>query len=87
MPTKKKVTKKVTSRKSAARKASPKRVKKAQFKSFKISPETFPFITFKITEQTFYWSILLMWILALALWSLSIQINISNILNSIKTTI
>lgn len=87
MATAKKVTPKKNSKKIISRKTSPKRVKKTQFKSFKISPETFPFITFKITEQTFYWSILLMSILALALWSLSIQISISNILNSIKTTI
>jgi len=80
-------SKKVTAKKVIAKKASPKRVKRIAFQSFKLSPETSPFVSFRITDQTVYWSILLVMILVLTLWILQIQINISNILDSIKTTI
>jgi hypothetical protein len=76
-----------TAKKVTAKKASPKRVKKVVLKSFKLSPEIAPFVSFHITDQTVYWSILLILILVLALWVLQIQVNISNILDSIKTTI
>ena len=79
--------KKVTTRKKSVKKSSPKKVKNVSLKSFKISPETAPFISFRITDQTVYWSILLILILGLALWILKIQVDISNILDSIKTTI
>ena len=79
---KKKTTKKAAPRpkKAAAR---PKKV--AKIESFKLSRETSPFVSFKITEQTVYWSILLILILILTLWILQIQINVSEILDSIKT--
>ena len=56
--------------------------KKAQLKSFKVSKETAPFVSFRVTDQTVYWSILLILILVLALWILNIQININDLLNS-----
>lgn len=57
--------------------------KKTQMQSFKAYKETTPFMTFKVTDQTIYWTILFLMILALSLWVLSIQINISDILNNI----
>ena len=69
--------KKVTTKKTAAKKT------KKNYKSFELSKETTPFLTFLITEQTIYWSILLMLILALAIWVLNIQISISTILEGI----
>ncbi len=75
-----------TAKKKTVKKAAPKKAKKkVQFKSFKLSNEPAPFISFRVTEQTVYWSILLIMILVLALWVLSIQVNISDILNTIQT--
>lgn len=80
MATAKKATKKATKRKIA-----PKKVKKvAPLKSFKLAKETTPFVTFRVTDQTVYWSILLILILLLALWILRIQINISDVLYQVK---
>lgn len=73
-----------TAKKATVKKSSPKRVKKVKLESFKVCKETLPFVSFQITEQTVYWSVLLMLILVLALWSLQIQVNISDILNSVK---
>ena len=88
MATAKKVTaKKATARKVSVKKSSPRKARKVSVKSFKVSPEATPFVSFRITDQTVYWSILLILILVLALWVLQIQVNISNILDSIKNTI
>jgi hypothetical protein len=70
---------------ATAKKATKKKVAKvAPLRSFKPSKEPTPFLTFRVTDQTVYWSILLILILILALWVLQIQINISNVLNQIK---
>lgn len=58
--------------------------KEPLMKSFRLSREYLPFITFKITKQTFYWSVLLIIILILELWILSIQLDVIQITNSVK---
>lgn len=73
-----------TAKKATRKKTAHKSVKKvASLKSFKLSKEPEPFVSFKVTDQTIYWSILLILILILALWVLQIQINISDMLNQI----
>lgn len=84
---KKVVKKKATVKKVTAKKSAPRRAKKTQMKSFKVSNEAGPFVSFKVTDQTVYWSILLLLILLLFLWVLSIQVNISDLLNSMKIAI
>lgn len=74
-----------TTKKGTKKKVAPRKAKVAPLRSFKVSKETSPFMTFKITDQTVYWSILLILILILALWILNIQINISNLLNTVTT--
>jgi hypothetical protein len=73
------IKKKITKKKTA-----PKKTKVVALKSFKLAKEPAPFMSFKITDQTVYWSILLILILILALWVLNIQINISNVLNTVN---
>lgn len=58
--------------------------KEPPMKSFRLSREYLPFITFKITKQTFYWSVLLIIILILELWILSIQLDVIQITDSVK---
>ncbi len=74
-----------TAKKATKKKVTHRKVKKtAAVKSFKISKEPTPFVSFRVTDQTVYWSILLILILILALWVLQIQINISDVLNQIN---
>lgn len=58
-----------------------------KIKSFKPYPEQYPFITYKITEQTFYWFALLSCIFCLYLWLLVIQLDTSRILDTVVATI
>jgi len=74
-----------TAKKATKKKVAPKRAKKvAPLKSFKLSKEPTSFVSFRITDQTVYWSILLILILILALWVLQLQINLSDILSQIN---
>lgn len=77
---KKPVTKKTAVKKTAAKKAS---TKQPEMKSFKVSPQTGPFLTSRITIQTVYWSILLIFIMIMQLWILNIQLDIIEITDSI----
>jgi len=72
-----------TAKKKTAKKATPK--KSAKMESFKLAKEPTPFVSFRVTEQTIYWSILLILILVLALWILQLQVDVSDILDNIKT--
>lgn len=74
-----------TSKKSPKKSKTTVKRKAIKHQSFKISQEQAPFLTFRFTEQTFYWIILLSMILALALWVYNIQLKTTDILNSIST--
>lgn len=78
----KKAVKKPATRKPVARSK-----KSIKIEDFRISRESSPFMTFKITQQTFYWLMLLLLIFALALWVLTIQIQTMDIINSIETLV
>jgi hypothetical protein len=82
---KRRINQMATAKKAKKRKAAPRKARVAPLRSFKVSKETAPFVSFRITDQTVYWSILLILILILALWVLQIQINISDILNSVSS--
>jgi hypothetical protein len=58
--------------------------KSAELKSFEIGKESKPFMTFRVTDQTIYWSILFIYILVLSIWVLNIQLDTMHILDSIK---
>lgn len=60
-------------RKTASRK------KTAPMRSFHAHKDTMPFISFKLTRQTAYWSTLLLFIVLAQLWILFIQIDIANL--------
>lgn len=52
--------------------------------TFKVSKEKTPFMTFKFTEQTFYWFFMISLIFCLSLWVLSIQLKTTEILDSLS---
>jgi len=58
--------------------------KTIKFKSFKVHKDVKPFVQFQVTQQTVYWSVLLIFILMLALWILGLQLNIDETINSIS---
>ena len=85
MATKKKTpAKKSVSKKTVAKKVVTKSKKPIKYESFKISREKAPFTAFRFTEQTLYWTILLVVIFALSLWVLHIQMDLIDLINSIS---
>jgi len=60
-------------RKTASRK------KQTPMRSFHVHKDPLPFRSFKITRQTAYWSVLLLFIMITQLWILRIQIDIANL--------
>jgi len=92
-PKKKPVTKKSTATKAAkvtkATKVAPKKTtrkttkKPVGFKSFKQSSEQTPFMTFSFTNQTLYWMILSVLVVALGAWVLYLNAKVQNIYDQI----
>ena len=72
----KKTTSKVTGKPATAKKT-------VAMRSFRIAPDVKPFTTAGLTRQTFYWTILLLFIIAMQLWIVKIQMDIITLTNSI----
>jgi hypothetical protein len=88
---KKPAPKKATpARKPAAKKPVAKKTTKAAkvvpMRSFKIAPDEPSFFTLRITKQTVYWSILLIFILITQLWILNAQLDVIQALDSSTIT-
>ena len=79
----KKTTKKLASKKTT-KKAPKKKASLNKMKSFKISRETMPFMTFRVPDQTIYWTALLLLIVVLFVWVLKIQIDIATLLINVQ---
>ncbi|MFZ2126638.1 MAG: hypothetical protein WAV04_03970 [Candidatus Microsaccharimonas sp.] len=71
MATKKKSTKRTV---KTTRKAS-----QAPMRSFRIEKDTIPFFSTRITKQTAYWVILMVFIIISQLWILKLQMDIANL--------
>jgi len=81
MPTKKSPTKKSPVKKS---KKSSKKVTQANMASFHLVKDTPPFLSLRITKQTVYWSVLLVFILITQIWILNVQLDVIQTLDSIN---
>lgn len=84
------VTKKAPVKKIPAKKIPSKTTRKVAtakkpvaMRSFRIAPEVKPFVTVGMTRQTVYWTILLLFIIAMQLWIVKIQMDIIMLTNSI----
>ena len=90
--------KKAAAKKTVAAKAAPKkapskpitktsvrrvRPTKARVQSFKRADESEPFLTFRITNQTLYWLILSLFVLALGMWVVNINDKVQKIYDEI----
>ena len=70
---------KPVAKKTVARKSS----KPAPMQSFKVSRDEPPFLSFRVTKQTVYWSILLIFILLMQVWVLNAQLDVVESLDSL----
>jgi hypothetical protein len=70
--------KKSTTRKHASSKKYP------PMRSFVVAKDVPPFFTFKITKQTFYWSLLVLAIIIMQLWILKVQLDVAQVTDNIN---
>jgi cell division protein FtsL len=54
--------------------------------SFRVFPDVKPFIQFKVTIQTVYWTILCLAILVLSIWILNTQMELLEIVQDIENS-
>ena len=78
----KKAPAKSAPKKTAAKKSTKKASAAAQsgYKSFKVAQNNTPFTTFRVTRQTFYWIILVAFIIFVQLWILKLHIEVAGLL-------
>ncbi|HJM04111.1 MAG TPA: hypothetical protein QF549_00545 [Candidatus Saccharimonadaceae bacterium] len=70
-----------TRKKPSARKSTAKKVE--EMRSFRLYKNQTDFVSFRITRQTVYWSILLAVIVFTQLWILNIQMEIADLTNAL----
>lgn len=75
---KKAPVKKAAVKKVAAKKSAP----VADMRSFRLSKEQGPFTTFRLTRQTFYWVVLVAFIIFAQLWIISLQVEVASLLDT-----
>jgi len=75
--------KKPTTKKTAPKKAA---AHAAQVKSFRVAKPTTPFFHFDFTIQTVYWLILSTLVISLALWVMSLNMQVQDIYDQIDKT-
>lgn len=57
-----------------------------KMQSFRVSPDVKPFMQFKITIQTVYWTVLCLAILIVSIWILNTQMELLDIIQDIETS-
>lgn len=65
------------------KKKSPRSKHKQAVRSFRLSPSTRPFISFKLTQQTFYWVLICLFVLALGVWVTILSVKVQGIYDRI----
>jgi len=57
-----------------------------KMRSFRIYPGEKPFFTIRISQQTFYWLIISLLVLALGVWTVFLTVRVQNIYDRVDTT-
>ncbi len=57
----------------------------APMRSFRVSRDTLPFFGLRVTRQTAYWVILMMFIMIMQIWILTVQVDILKSTNTITS--
>lgn len=65
------------------KKPSKKATNNSGMRSFKLSPPDRPFLTFKATNQTFYWILICLFVLALGMWVTFLSVRVQDIYDRI----
>lgn len=78
-----------TTKKTVASKSTAKRKPKATpakpvMRSFVLTKDTPPFVSFRITHQTVYWSILSLLVLVLGVWVIMLNVKINQIYDHVQ---
>jgi hypothetical protein len=73
-----------TTAKPAAKKLAVKKQKVVAEQSFRANKETTPFMTFQFTQQSLYWLILSVLVLALGSWVMYLNVKIQNIYDQVE---
>lgn len=81
----KKTTAVAATRKPAARKATAKK-QVAAARSFRPARETQSFTGFRVTKQTFYWIVLVSFIVFMQIWMLRIQMDVAQLVEQQATS-
>jgi hypothetical protein len=83
-PATKTTVKKPTATRKVTTKKPVKKTKVVAERSFRPSQEKTPFMTFKFTEQSVYWLILSVLVLALGAWVMYLNVKIQNIYDQVE---
>ena len=75
----------MATKKRPAKKASSKRTTKKRLRSFRVAPNDRPFMSFQVTDQTVYWAIIGVLVLALGIWVVYLQVRINEIYDLVDT--
>jgi hypothetical protein len=81
--TKKKTTAKKRPATTSPKKKTTRSKKVAPMQSFRIYKDAPTFTTFRVTRQTLYWTILLLFIIITQLWILKVQLDIAALTDTI----
>lgn len=77
-------TKSTTKRAPAKRSTKTSATKKPQqSQSFKVAPETQPFLSFNATRQTIYWAVFALAVLTFGLWLIMINVRLQDLYDQI----
>lgn len=83
MATNKKTTAKKRPTTTSAKKKTTRSKKAAPMQSFRVYKDSQSFTTFRVTRQTLYWTILLLFIIITQLWILKVQLDIAVLTDTI----
>jgi len=72
--------------KTATKKRSTAKSKPAHMDSFKLARDMPPFFTFRITQQSVYWLILSLLVLALGIWVVTLNVKVQSLYDQIEAT-
>ena len=70
--------------KTATKKRSTAKSKPAHMRSFKRSPDQPPFFTYQITQQTVYWLIISLLVLALGIWVITLSVKVQTLYDQVQ---
>lgn len=76
--------KKPAAKRVVAKKTTSRKPKEPKYETFKVASSDMPFMSFRVTQQTFYWTLLLIVVLLVQVWVLSMQIDVTNLINQVE---